>query len=92
MMNISTIEQTLKTLASVDEAAGIELDLDASIYGFDAVRCALDTPDNHCTVSVSPGTPTLIRLTPKDPRARRLSVGLALTKMLQIAIAAKNDE
>jgi hypothetical protein len=89
---MSIIEQTLKTLASIDDAVSIELELDASIYGTDATRCAVNTPDSHSTVTIIPKRQNVIHISAKDPHARRLSLGLTLTKVLQTTIAPNSDK
>jgi hypothetical protein len=85
-----TIEQTLRTLAAVDSAPEIALQLDTSIYLVTAVRGLIEEPQKAYSIALQPGTTSVILIRPTDPLGARLSVGLALSDLLRVA--ASNHE
>ena len=90
-MNVSTIEQTLAKLASVDSAGGVELALDRSIYPPDVIERAVSALQPNPIASFTSLTADSIRITATDPHAARVAVGLALTLLLQFAAGSVTE-
>lgn len=90
-MNVSTIEQTLATLASVDSVGGVELTLDLSLYPPAVIDQAVSAFQRNPIASITSLTSDSIRITAIDPRAARLAVGLALSVLLQFATDTSTD-
>lgn len=83
---MSTIEQTLTALASIDEAGFVELTFDASIYSVAAVTAAATAVSDYCTLSVIDPQARRIRLTAVDPKTARQAIGNGLAVLAKLAI------
>lgn len=90
-MNVSTIEQILGKLASVDSVGGVELALDPSIYPPDVVERAISALQPNPVVSFTSITSDSIRIAATDPQAARVAIGLALTLLLQFAAGSLTE-
>ena len=83
---MSTIEQTLTALASIDEVGFVELTLDASIYSLAAVTMAAATVSEYCTLTEVDPQARRIRLTAVDPKTARQAIGNSLAVLAKLAI------
>ena len=84
-MKMSTIEQTLTALASIDEVGAIELTFDGSIYSLAAVTAAAADSSQSCAISVIDSPIRRIRITAVDPKGARQSIGGALAALAKFA-------
>jgi hypothetical protein len=89
-MTTVTIEQTLLALANVDSTDGVELPLDATVYGTEVADRPGTFVGDGCRVTVHPGPTNCVRLSARDVDTRRQIVGQALTRMLQSAVAKRS--
>ena len=80
-----TIEQTLRTLAAVDNAPEIALQLDTSIYPLAAIRELIAEQKKTYSIAFQPGSISVVLIRPTDSFGVRLSIGLALSDLLRVA-------